>query len=237
MSYFSYRINGPLRSANGTRLSISTVSFDRKLGETVFFGFCINILSLFIVTQGVNMTKWGSHVIFIVPSFGFPWLILSLFKLVSIWCHVRSSRDLNLVILQKSLCSNMAVTLNITYLLIPINFKLHNGQPPFKSKKSENFSTYIQDSTNHGRFNGPVFCKLCFKLWWRLLKFPYVPVRRFHSKLSSSLSLQVVVYNLILSRIFEFFGVIFFLFYWPLNEDKLNNTRASLLYAGEKWSQ
>ena len=55
------------------------------------------------------------------------------------------SRDLNLVILQKSLCSNMAVTLNITYLLIPIYLKLHNGPFSIQSKKYPNVPSYSQD--------------------------------------------------------------------------------------------
>ena len=82
---------------------------------------------------------------FLVLNSGLLLLIYFFVKLVSILCHVTPSRDLNLVILQKSLCSNMAVTLNITYLLIPIYLKLHNGPFLIQSKKYPNVQSYSRD--------------------------------------------------------------------------------------------
>ena len=126
-----------VRSATVSLRSFSTVRIDHNLGYTV--------KSMFISPKRLTGLNQGSHVTFLVLNSGLLLLIYFFVKLVSILCHVTPSRDLNLVILQKSLCSNMAVTLNITYLLIPIYLKLHNGPFLIQSKKYPNVQSYSRD--------------------------------------------------------------------------------------------
>ena len=123
----------------------ATVCYDRLLRYVLIKIWAIQYNTMFISPKRLTGLNQDSHVTFLVLNFGLLLLIYFFVKLVSILCHVTSSRDINLVILQKSLCSNMAVTLNITYLLIPIYLKLHNGPFLIQSKKYPNVQSYSRD--------------------------------------------------------------------------------------------